>query len=170
MANTKFPLKLNGVNFQVNPTNLSIKKPIVKGSLSTQSGVRFQIWYNNPEILTISGISAGTSAYSELLFLKQNYEITTTSTISTLFYKTKNYRGFIDSIEVGHTIDRHQRWPYTIQFQLIQGEQFNIMDFALQPSTTSGILGTVTGALEQNINAPIARANTALGAVMGKII
>lgn len=170
MANTKFPLKLNGVNFQVNPTNLSVKKPIVKGSLSTQSGVRFQIWYNQPEILTISGLSTGQSAYAELQFLKQNYEITNTTNISTLFYKTKNYRGFIDSIEVGHSIDRHQRWPYTIQFQLIQGEQFNIMDFALQPSTSTGPFGQVTGALEQNINAPIARATTALGAVMGKII
>jgi hypothetical protein len=168
MANTKFPLKLNGINFQVNPTNLSVSKPIVKGSLSTQSGVRFQIWYNQPEVLTISGLSTGQSAYAELQFLKQNYEITNTQNISTLFYKTKNYRGFIDSIEVGHSIDRHQRWPYTIQFQLIQGEQFNIQDFALQPSTSA--LGQLTNLLEQNINAPIARANQALGSVLGKII
>jgi len=167
MANTKFPLKLNGVSFLVNPTNISVKKPIVKGSLNTQGGVRFQVWYNEPEILIINGISTGQSAYAELQFLKQNYEVTKTTNLSTLFYKTKNYRGFIDSIEVGHSIDRHQRWPYTIQFQLLQGEQFNIQDFALQPS---GLVGQVTNLLEQNINAPIARATGALGSALGKII
>ena len=168
MANTRFPLKINGVNFQVNPTSLSIKKPIVKGSLNTQDGVRFQIWYNQPEVLTISGLSTGQSAYAELQFLKQNYEVTATTTISTLFYKTNVYHGFIDSVEVGHSVDRHQRWPYQIVFQLIQGEQFNIQDFALQPST--GLLGQVAGLLEQNINAPIARATGSLGAAIHKII
>jgi len=168
MANTKYPLKINGVNFQVNPTNLSITKPIVKGSVSTQAGVRFQIWYNQPEILTINGLSTGTTAQAELMFLKRNYEVTNTTNISTLFYKTKNYRGFIDSIEVGHSIDRHQRWPYTIVFQFLQGEQFNIQDFSLAPS--SGVLGTALNTLTQTVNAPIARANVALGSVLGKFV
>lgn len=167
MANTKFPLRLNGVNFQVNPTNLSVKKPIVKGTVSTQGGVRFQIWYNQPEVLQIQGLAAGNSAYKELQFLKQNFEVTKSTNMSELFYKTKIYRGFIDSLEVGHTIDRHQRFPYAIVFQLVQGEQFNIQDFALEPG---GLIGEATDFLEETINAPIARADAALGQVFGKII
>lgn len=167
MANTKFPLRLNGINFQVNPTGITVKKPIVKGAVNTQGGVRFQIWYNQPEVLQITGIAAGTTAFSELQFLKQNYEVTKTTNMSELFYKTKIYRGFIDSIDVGHTIQNHQRFPYTIVFQLVQGEQFNIHDFALEPS---GLLGQVTGFLEETLNAPIARADKALGSVLGKIV
>lgn len=167
MANTKFPLRLNGVNFQVNPTNLSVKKPIVKGTVNTQGGVRFQIWYNQPEVLQIQGLAAGNSAYKELQFLKQNFEVTKSTNMSELFYKTKIYRGFIDSLEVGHTIDRHQRFPYTIVFQFVQGEQFNIQDFALEPK---GLIGEATDFLEENINAPIARADAALGQLFGKII
>jgi hypothetical protein len=167
MANTKFPLRLNGVNFQVNPTNLNIKKPIVKGTVNTQGGVRFQIWYNQPEVLTISGLSAGNSAYKELQFLKQNYEVTKSTNMSELFYKTKIYRGFIDSLEVGHSTDRHQRFPYSIVFQLVHGEQFNIHDFALEPN---GLIGEATNFLEETINAPIARADAALGQLFGKII
>lgn len=167
MANTKFPLRLNGINFQVNPTNLSVSKPIVKGSLPTQSGVRFQIWYNQPEVLTIQGIAGGTTAYKELQFLKQNFEVTKTTNMSELFYKTKIYRGFIERVEVSHTTGQHQRFPYSITFQLVQGEQFNLADFALEPS---GLIGEVTDFLEETINAPIARADQALGQVFGKII
>lgn len=167
MANLKFPLILNGVKFKVNPTSLSISKPLVKSELPTKTGVRYQIWFDHPETLTISGISAGESAYRELLSLKRNFERTNSTNLSQLFYKTKNYRGFIDTITVTHAVGEHQRFPYTIVFQLLQGEQFNIQDFALDPR---GIIGEGLGLIEQNINEPIARAERALGQVLGKII
>lgn len=166
MANTKFPLILNGIKFRVNPTALSIKKPVLKGTVNTQGGVRFQIWYNMPEVLTIQGVAGGETAYNELLFLKNNFEKTTTQRYSELFYKTKIYKGFIDTVDVGHTLENHQRFPYTIAFQLLHGEQFNLHDFSLEPR---GLVGEATDFLEENINAPIARADKALGQVFGKI-
>lgn len=166
MANTKFPFIINGIKFQVNPTSLSIKKPITKGTLPTVGGVRFQIWYNSPEVLTIQGLAAGQTAFNELYFLKNNFEKTKSKSYSELFYKTKIYKGFIDSVDIGHSVDVHQRFPYTIVFQFLHGEQFNIQDLSLEPS---GLLGEVSGFLEENINAPIARTEKALGQVFGKI-
>lgn len=166
MANTKYPLILNGIKFQVNPTALSVTKPILKGKMDTMSGTRFQIWYNQAEVLKIKGIAAGETAYRELLFLKQQYERTSTSAVSELYYKTKIYRGFIDSVGVGHSTQQHQRFPYDIEFQLLYGEKFNIHDFALQPS---GILGAAASLLEENINAPIARADKVLGQAFGNL-
>ena len=167
MDNTKFPLILNGVKFQVNPINLNISKPILKAPLNTQGGTRFQIWYNLPEVLKINGIAGGDTAFKELSFLKQNFERTRTTALSELYYKTRIYRGFIDSLEVGHSLQSHQRFPYGIVFQLIQGEQFNIQDFSLESS--GGIISGVTGLLEEVINAPIARADNALNQTFGKI-
>lgn len=166
MSNARFPLIINGVKFQVNPTNISVTKPVLKGELNTQGGKRFQIWYNLPEVLKINGIAGGDTAYRELSFLKQNFERTVSTAISYLFYKTKIYRGFVDSVTVGHTIQTHERWPYEVIFQLIQGEQFNVQDFTLQPS---GLVGEATGILEEVINAPIARADVALGQTYGKL-
>jgi hypothetical protein len=166
MANSRYPLILNGVKFQVNPTSLSISKPIVKGTLQTQSGTRFQIWYNQAEVLTINGISSGDNAYAELSFLKQNFERTSSNVLSELFYKSQTYRGFIDSISVGHAVTSHERWPYTVVFQLIYGEKFRIQDFSLNPS---GAISQVTGFLENIINAPISRATTALNQTNGRL-
>lgn len=167
MANTKFPLILNGIKFQVNPLNIAVSKPLVQGELATQGGVRFQVWYEAPEVITITGMSAGESAFKELIFLKQNFEVSSTQKLSELFYKTKIYRGFIQEIGVSHGIDQHLRFPYQITFQLIHGERFNIHDLALQPS---GLIEEATNFLEENINAPIARGGKALGQVFGKVI
>ena len=167
MANTKFPLTLNGVRFQVNPMNLSIEKPIVKGDLATQGGIRYQIWYDHPEQLTIEGMSAGETAYSELLFLKQQYERTNTLRHSELFYKSTVYRGFIETMTIGHGVDAHLRFPYSITFQLLAGEQFKVEDFALEPR---GLLGEFQGILEETINVPIAGAERALGQAFGRVI
>lgn len=166
MSNSRYPLILNGVKFQVNPRNLSIVKPIVKGTLNTQSGTHFQIWYNAPEILTINGISAGDTAYAELSFLKQNFERTSSSVLSELFYKSQVYRGFIDSVTVGHGVDNHERWPYQITFQLIYGEKFKIQDFSLNPT---GAISQATGFLENIINAPISRATSSLNQTYGRL-
>ena len=166
MANTRYPLILNGVKFQVNPINLSITKPIVKGRLATQSGTRFQIWYNEAEVLTINGISAGDTAYAELSFLKQNFERTSSNALSQLFYKSQLYRGFIDSITVGHGTSAHERWPYTVVFQLIYGEEFKIQDFSMNPT---GAISQATGFLENVINAPISRATSALNQTYGRL-
>lgn len=165
MANTKFPITINGVKFQVNPTSLSISKPIVKGTLPTQGGYRFQIWYNAPEVLAIQGIAAGQTAFNELIFLKNNFERTKTSVPSELFYKTKIYKGFIDKINVGHSVAAHQRFPYDITFQFLHGESFNLQDLSLQPS---GLLGEATDFLEENIGAPIARADAAISQTLGR--
>ena len=167
MANTKFPLIINGVKFQVNPTSLSIAKPLLKGELATQSGIRYQIWYNAPEVLSIRGTSAGESAYKELIFLKQQFERTSTTAVSELYYKSKMYKGFIASLKVGHALSAHQRFPYEIEFQFLQGERFTIADFALEPR---GVLGEAQSFLEENINAPIARFDGVMGQAFGKLL
>ena len=151
----------------MNPTNISVSKPLVRGELPTQGGIRYQFWYDSPEVVTIAGISAGETAYQELQSLKRNFEVTSSQRLSELFYKTKIYRGFINSIVVGHSVDAHLRFPYQIDFQLVHGEQFNIHDLALQPG---GLLETATDFLEENINAPIARTSRALRKVFGKVV
>ena len=161
----RFPLILNNVRFQVNPRNLRIRKPLIFGDLATQEGIQYQIWYNAPEMLTITGISAGESAYQELLFLKNSFESSTK--ISELFYKTKIYRGFMKSLEVGHTLDEHLRFPYTIEFQMLHGESFNIHDFALNPT---GALSRASNFIQEKIGAPISNASRALNKALGKII
>jgi hypothetical protein len=164
---TKFPLILNNIKFQVNPKNIRVTKPLVVADVATQAGIKYQIWYNQPELIVITGISAGDSAYKELMFLKQNFEVTSSSRLSQLFYKTTIYTGFIRKLEVGHNLDEHLRFPYTIDFQLVQGQKFNIEDFALQPE---GALSRATSFLEDNINAPISRFENSLDSVFKKLI
>jgi hypothetical protein len=167
MANTKFPLILNGVKFLVNPRSIRVSSPLVYGNLPTQAGIRYQIWYGQPEVITITGWSAGESAYSELLSLKNNFEYTTTNTLSSLYYKSTVYKGFMTNLSVGSTLDAFLRFPYEITFQLVAGETFNIHDLSLEPS---GIIGEAQDFLEENINAPIARAANAFNKTLGKII
>lgn len=164
---TKFPLILNGVRFQVNPTNLTIKSAITLGELPTQNGIRYQIWFSTPQVLTINGTSAGDTAYRELLFLKENFEQTSSTAMSELFYKTKKYKGFIKNLDVGHSLDAHLRFPYTITFQLLQGERFNIQDFSL---STVGAISNALAPLTNVINEPISRFENSLNNVFGKLI
>lgn len=165
---TKFPVILNGVKFQVNPRSLDSSKSVKYGSLDTQSGVVFQFWYNNPEVLNISGLSAGVTAYQELLFLRQNYDVTVNpGKISQLFYKSKTYRGFLGNLKVTHSTSRHTLFDYSMTFQLLQGEEFKIEDFALQ---SSGLLGKVSTILSQIVNAPIAGFENQIGKITGRLI
>lgn len=164
---TKFPLILNGVRFKVNPTSLHIQKALNFGTLQTQSGVKYQVWYNNPEVLTISGMSAGSTAFQELLFLKQNYDVTTSpGKTSQLFYKTKTYTGFITSLDVTHTTATHNKFMYNITFQLLQNQQFKPEDFALLPT---GLLGTATTAFSQLVNEPIAGVEGQIDKLLGNL-
>lgn len=164
---TRFPLILNGVRFRVNPTSLQIQKTVSYGTLATQSGVKYQIWYNNPEVLTISGTAAGVTAFQELLLLKQNYDVTTSpGKTSRLFYKTRLYTGFITALDVTHAVTAHNRFQYNIVFQLLQGQQFKPEDFALQPT---GILGDAASTFSQVINEPIAGVERSIDKLFGKL-
>lgn len=164
----KFPIIINGVKFQVNPRSLESNKSVKYGSLETQSGVVFQFWYNNPEILSISGYSAGTTAFQELLFLRQNYDVTINpGKISQLFYKSKVYSGFLGDLKITHSTDRHLMFQYSMVFRLLQGEEFKIEDFALQPV---GLLGRVSTILSQVVNEPIAGFEQQIGKITGRIV
>lgn len=165
---TTYPVILNGVRFQVNPRSLDISKTLKVGSMDTQGGVVFQFWYNSPETLAISGLSAGTSAFQELLFLKQNYDVTTSpGTISQLFYKTKTYRGFLTGLKITHNITRHQLFDYSMTFQLLQGEKFKVEDFALTPV---GTIGKLTTLFSQTVNTPIAGFENQINSIMGRTL
>lgn len=162
---TVFPLILNGVRFQVNPKSLNLNKSLKYNALDTQSGVVYQFWYNNPEVLTISGLSAGSTAFQELLFLRQNYDVTINpGKTSQLFYKSKTYSGFLTSVQVTHNIQRHLLFEYNLVFQLLQDEEFKIEDFALQPT---GLLGKLTTIFSQTVNEPIAGAGTKINQLLG---
>lgn len=164
---TKTPLILNGVKFQVNPQSLSIESKVVSTSLPTQGGIRFQTWYDSPQVLTISGISAGETAYMELQSLKANFEYTNTRGLSKLFYKNSTYIGFIQGITVSNSVDQHLRFPYQIAFQLIQGQKFNFHDFAFNPT---GLISSSLNQVSSIINVPIANAANNLNSVAAKII
>lgn len=146
---SRFPLQLNSLRFYVNPTGLNIQKGLNYNTLATQGGVKYQVWYETPEILTITGDCAGDTAYKELVFLRQQYELT--NKISELFYKTQLYRGFITSVQVDHSTQHLNRFSYTIVFQLLQGEKFAIEDFSLTDNET-GIVSDTINRLENTIN------------------
>lgn len=145
---TKYSLILNNVKFQVNPTNLSINKGVLMSNLSLQSGVKYYVWYDSPEMLSITGISAGDSAYKELLFLKDNFE--RTDKTSTLFYKTQLYYGIITNLKVSFDAMSPNKFGYDINFQLLFGQKFKIEDFALNP--ISGPVSGFLGSVEDTIN------------------
>src|ERR1035437_837899 len=164
---TKTPLILNGLKFQVNPTSLSISGSVVTTSLNTQGGVRFQTWYDSPQVLTISGMSAGESAYMELQTLKSNFEYTNTKGLSKLIYKNSTYTGFIQNVVVSHAVEAHLRFPYSITFQLLAGQRFNVYDFAFNPT---GLISSSLNQLSKIINIPINNATNNLNAGIAKII
>lgn len=165
---TVFPLIINGVRFQVNPTMLASNKSIKYATLETQSGVVYQFWYNNPETLEITGMSAGSSAYQELIFLRNNFDVTLNpGTISQLFYKSKTYNGFLTNLKITHNIKRHLLFEYSMTFQLLQNEEFKIEDFALQPT---GLLGKLTTIFSQTVNAPIAGFENQINKILGRVI
>ena len=150
----KYPLILNNVRFFVNPTNLKIKKDIAMSSLATHSGVKYYVRYDTPEKLTISGFSAEDSAYKELLFLKENFE--RTDKISELFYKTTVYTGILNSLDIDYAHDNPNKFPYTIEFQLLFGQKFKIEDFALQATGLMGDLTTALSTVESAVNVAVA--------------
>lgn len=163
---TKLPLQINNLRFSVNPTSLSINKGLNYGTLQTQGGVKYQVWYESPEVLTISGASAGDSAYKELVFLKRNFE--RTDKVCELFYKTRIYRGFITNLQVDHDISHINTFNYTIQFQLLFGEKFAIEDFSITGDDT-GIVGTAIRKLENVINEPLNKLESSIDQLLSKL-
>ena len=150
---SKFPIQINNLRFLVNPTGINVKKDLSFSPINTQSGVRYQVWYNNPEVVTITGESAGDTAYKELNFLKRNFQ--RSDKLSELFYKTRLYKGFITSISFDHNILSHpNRFSYTISFQLLQGETFGIEDFSLDRNS-QGIASEAIAKVEDFINEQI---------------
>jgi hypothetical protein len=163
---TKFPLQLNNLRFFVNPTNLNITKGVNFGTLPTQSGVKYQVWYDAPEVLTIAGVSAGKTAYKELVFLKRNFERTNKQ--SELFYKTRIYKGFITNITVEHGTSHINEFTYTIIFQLLFGEKFAIEDFSVT-GNERGIVARTLQQLDEIINEPIRRLESSIEKLLNKI-
>jgi hypothetical protein len=163
---TKFPLQLNNLRFFVNPTQLAISKGVNYAQLATQNGPQFQVWYNTPEVLTITGMCAGSTAYQELVFLKTQFE--KADKLSQLFYKTRLYNGFITNMTVEAAVGHLGYFNYTIQFQLLFGQQFAIEDFSL----TGNEVGPVEAAINRVasiINAPIAGLQSTLGKITNSI-
>jgi hypothetical protein len=155
MANI-YPVRLNNLNFYVNPRNMKITKGVNYGTLPTQGGVQYQIWYNSPEMLVMSGASAGQTAYQELLFLKQQFE--SNNKLSTLFYKTQLYQGFLTLLDVEASTSHLNEFTYTINFQLLFGQQFAIEDFSIS-TTNNGVVEGAIGRLQNILNIPLNKAS-----------
>lgn len=162
----RYPLQLNNLRFSVNPTSLKITKAVNFGTLPTQNGVKYQVWYDAPEVLTISGSSAGNTAYKELLFLKQAFE--KTNKLTELFYKTRLYKGFITNLEVEHSTGHLNEFTYSISFQLLFGEKFSPEDFALTGNET-GIVGATLRRLESVINKPLNSLDSSIEKLLSKL-
>lgn len=162
---TKFPVQINNLRFFVNPTQMSISKGVNFGTLNTQNGIKYQVWYDTPEVLTISGVSAGSTAYKELLFLKQNFE--RTNKVSELFYKTRLYKGFITAISIEASTSHVNEFTYSVTFQLLQGEKFGFEDFSLK-ANEQGAVATALNKLSGIINQPLASLESSIGKLLSK--
>lgn len=160
-----YPLTLNNLRFFVNPRNMKITKNVSFAPLPTQSGVQYQVWYNAPEMLVLSGASAGQTAYQELLFLKQQYEKNNKS--STLFYKTRLYQGFITLLDVEASTGHLNEFTYTLNFQLLTGQEFAIEDFSISTTNNGLVLGAI-GRLQTILNIPLNQANAKITSLLQK--
>ena len=162
---TKFPLQLNNLRFYVNPTGLQITKGITFGTLPTQGGVKYQVWYDTPDVLNISGACAGSTAYRELLFLKTQFE--RTNKVSELFYKTRLYRGMITNLVIDHNTSHINEFTYTITFQLLFGGKFAVEDFSIN-ATNQGVLSSTLQKLANFINAPLNKLESSITQALSK--
>jgi hypothetical protein len=162
---TIYPLQLNGLRFFVNPRNMKITKAVSFAQLPTQSGVQYQVWYNTPEMLVMTGASAGQTAYQELLFLKQNFE--KNDKLSTLFYKTRLYQGFLTLLDVESSTSHLNEFTYTINFQLLTGQEFAIEDFSIS-TTNNGLIQGAIGRLQNILNIPLNQANAKITNLLQK--
>lgn len=162
---TIYPLRLNDINFYVNPRNMKITKSVSYGTLPTQGGVQYQIWYNAPEMLVLTGASAGQTAYQELLFLQQQFA--NTNKLSTLFYKTQVYQGFITLLDVEASTTHLNEYTYTLNFQLLFGQQFAIEDFSIS-TTNNGLIEGAIGRLETVLNIPLNKASQSISNLLQK--
>ena len=160
-----YPLTLNGLKFFVNPRNMKITKQISYGTLPTQGGVQYQIWYNAPEMLVLSGACAGQTAYQELLFLKQQYE--KNDKTSTLFYKTRVYQGFITLLDIESSTSHLNEFTYTINFQLLFGQEFAVEDFSIS-TTNNGLIEGAIGRLQTILNIPLNKASASITNLLQK--
>src|SRR6185437_321504 len=162
---TIYPLRINNLNFSVNPRNMKITKAVSFGTLPTQGGVQYQIWYNAPEMLVLTGASAGQTAYQELLFLKQQFE--NNNKLSTLFYKTQVYQGFLTLLDVEASTTHLGEYTYTVNFQLLFGQQFAIEDFYIS-TTNNGVIEGAIGRLETILNIPLNKASANVSNLLQK--
>lgn len=162
---TIYPLRINDLNFYVNPRNMKITKAVSYGTLPTQGGVQYQIWYNSPEMLVLTGSSAGQTAYQELLFLKQQFE--NNNKLSTLFYKTQVYQGFLTLLDVESSTTHLGEYTYTVNFQLLFGQQFAIEDFSLSTTNNGLVLGAI-GRLATVLNIPLNKASANISNLLQK--
>jgi hypothetical protein len=162
---TIYPLQLNGLRFFVNPRNMKITKAASFAPLTTQSGIQYQVWYNTPEMLVLTGASAGQTAYQELLFLKQNFE--KNDKLSTLFYKTRLYQGFLTLLDVEASTSHLNEFTYTINFQLLTGQEFAIEDFSIS-TTNNGLIQGAIGRLQNILNIPLNQANAKITNLLQK--
>jgi hypothetical protein len=164
MANI-YPLQLNSLKFYVNPRQMKITKNVSFAPLATQSGIQYQVWYNAPEMLILTGASAGQTAYQELLFLKQQYE--KNNKLSTLFYKTQVYQGFITLLDVEASTSHLNEFTYTLNFQLLTGQEFAIEDFSIS-ATNNGLVQGAIGRLQTILNIPLNQANAKINSLLQK--
>src|SRR5690349_19436930 len=162
---TIYPLRINNINFSVNPRNMKITKGVSYGTLPTQGGVQYQIWYNSPEMLTLSGASAGQTAYQELLFLKKQFE--NNNKLSTIFYKTQVYQGFITLLDVEASTSHLGEFTYTLNFQLLFGQEFAIEDFSIS-TTNNGLVQSAIGRLQTILNIPLNKASSNISNLLQK--
>lgn len=125
-----FPIEINGVRLYINPRQLQVQKNLLSAQADTFAGRVYQIWWAQPETITISGVVFGDFAYQQLLKLKRDYE---SKKKSTLRYKSTSYEGFITRFDVTYTSENPRQWSYNLTFNLLQGQHFQVEDFTITP-------------------------------------
>jgi len=142
----RYPVILNGVRFLINPKHLSVKKALSMGSLNTQEGVKYQVWYEIPEVVEIAGQCAGDTAFRELQFLKDTYA--KPDKVSEMYYKNRLYKGIITSMPISASNDYIFRYKYTINFQLLNKQVFAIEDLSVYKGNAQSLLNNITNTWE----------------------
>ena len=126
----RYPVILNGVRFLINPKHITVRKPLSMGTLATQEGIKYQVWYELPEIITIGGQSAGETAFKELQFLKDTYA--KADKVSEMYYKNRLYKGIIQELTITSSSDYIFRYKYSLTIQLLNKQVFAIEDLSVK--------------------------------------
>ena len=111
---TLYPIKIGTFKFLVNPTKIRVQKRSQINETRTMGGTTFQIWPDLPDEISFEGMSFGFQTITELRGLQSQIALDPSSKLTTLTYKSKNYKVYLREISVEADADNPRQFRYTI--------------------------------------------------------